>query len=76
MHCSVLQRAHPLLLCLQDCLEFVRSELPEYLDAYRRLGKPVERANFFRCVWRTTLPRPALQAASWPSPAGPHLARV
>lgn len=32
----------------QDCLEFVRREFPEYLEAYRRLAKGVERADFFR----------------------------
>eukprot|EP00873_Tetraselmis_striata_P026436 jgi/Tetstr1/446700/TSEL_003638.t1 len=31
-----------------DCLAIVASEFPEYLDAYRALPKPVERADFFR----------------------------
>lgn len=31
-----------------DCLDFVRREFPEYLDAYRRLAKDVERSDFFR----------------------------
>jgi mannosyltransferase OCH1-like enzyme len=29
-------------------LDFVRREFPEYLDAYRRLRKDVERSDFFR----------------------------
>lgn len=33
---------------MQDCLEFVRREFPQYLDAYRRLARGVERADFFR----------------------------
>jgi hypothetical protein len=32
----------------QDCLDFVRREFPEYMDAYRRLRKDVERSDFFR----------------------------
>lgn len=30
------------------CLEFVRREFPEYLDAYQALPKDVERSDFFR----------------------------
>ena len=29
-------------------LEFVRQEFPEYLDAYQRLGRNIERSDFFR----------------------------
>lgn len=32
-----------------DCLDFVKREFPEYLDAYRQLDKDVERSDFFRC---------------------------
>jgi hypothetical protein len=32
----------------QACLDFVRREFPEYLDAYRSLPKDVERSDFFR----------------------------
>jgi hypothetical protein len=32
----------------QACLDFVRREFPEYLDAYRSLPKVVERSDFFR----------------------------
>lgn len=32
----------------RDCIEFVKHEFPEYLDAYRRLSKDVERSDFFR----------------------------
>eukprot|EP00887_Chlorella_sp_A99_P001125 scaffold14.g1125.t1 len=32
----------------QDCLEFVRREFPQYLEAFRRLAKPVEHADLFR----------------------------
>ncbi|GAB4818501.1 hypothetical protein N2152v2_005547 [Parachlorella kessleri] len=31
-----------------DCLDFVRREFPEYLEAYRALAKDVERSDFFR----------------------------
>jgi len=30
------------------CFNFVRQEFPEYLEAYLRLPKDVERADFFR----------------------------
>ena len=30
------------------CLAFVKREFPEYFDAYRNLGKDVERSDFFR----------------------------
>lgn len=33
---------------LQDCLEFVQREFPQYWEAYRWLGPGVERADFFR----------------------------
>lgn len=29
-------------------LQFVRQAFPEYLDAYQRLGKNIERSDFFR----------------------------
>eukprot|EP00210_Caulerpa_lentillifera_P001107 g1068.t1 len=31
-----------------DCLEFVKNEFPQYLDAYKSLPKNVERSDFFR----------------------------
>lgn len=33
---------------LQECLEFVKHEFPEYLSAYKRLPRSVERSDFFR----------------------------
>lgn len=38
----------PAALLLQACLDFVRREYPQYLEAYRRLDKPVERSDLFR----------------------------
>lgn len=32
----------------EACLDFVKREFPEYLEAYRGLPKHVERSDFFR----------------------------
>ena len=32
----------------EACLDFVKREFPEYLDAYKGLPKNVERSDFFR----------------------------
>ena len=46
--CCCCRRCRRLLSTRQDCLDFVRHEFPDYLEAYRRLGRGVERADFFR----------------------------
>lgn len=53
-----------------DCLDFVKREFPEYLDAYRRLSKDVERSDFFRWVEAQWV------AGGWKKPAAVRRAAV
>ena len=54
MHLPSLHSCCSLCFPPQDCLAFVRREFPEYLEPYQRLGRGVERADFFRCVCMQT----------------------